>query len=260
MDHETIASELWIERYVAGRLPPAEAERFEEHFLDCRPCLDELEAARSLRRGLAAVAVEEGMRAAVAGAAGRSLLARLVRSRLAPWAVTAAALLLLVPAMGNRERGRELRGELERARGELRDRRAAEGAAAARGRAAERESERLAAELARAARPQANPLVLPLAAERSGEGEPARRLVLPASPAWVVLTLDLGPADAPPPYRAQLRRGGRAVIEVEGLKPTPAGQLSLLLRSTVLPPGDYTVEVTAAGGGRAGRFAFRVER
>ncbi len=52
MDHEYIASHEIVEHYVTGRLPEDEAERLEDHLLECRACQDEVETIRDLRRGL----------------------------------------------------------------------------------------------------------------------------------------------------------------------------------------------------------------
>src|SRR4051794_16643358 len=94
MDHAYIDDQQVAERYLLGQLPPAEAARFEEHSLACAECLDRLEAAEKLRLGLRAVAA----RGVVAEAVKLSLLARLVRSRLAPYGLLLLFLAVVLPS------------------------------------------------------------------------------------------------------------------------------------------------------------------
>ncbi|MEO1085859.1 MAG: zf-HC2 domain-containing protein, partial [Acidobacteriota bacterium] len=64
MDHPQIDTEHVIDRYLAGRLPPEEEARFEEHLFACTECLEQVEAGEALRRGLQTAAAEDGVRAA----------------------------------------------------------------------------------------------------------------------------------------------------------------------------------------------------
>jgi anti-sigma factor RsiW len=57
MEHSHIEEKSLIDRYVRGTMPLDERAAFEEHFLDCRQCLEELEVARSLRDALKQTAV-----------------------------------------------------------------------------------------------------------------------------------------------------------------------------------------------------------
>jgi tetratricopeptide (TPR) repeat protein len=43
MDCQRVAKEEIIERYLAGKLPEAEAEAFEQHYLGCQSCFEELQ-------------------------------------------------------------------------------------------------------------------------------------------------------------------------------------------------------------------------
>lgn len=58
MLHEQIETENLAERYVTGKLPADESERFEEHFVTCSQCQDSLEAAERLRDALRSVSPE----------------------------------------------------------------------------------------------------------------------------------------------------------------------------------------------------------
>ena len=66
MDHDYINEHGVVALYVAGRLSPEERAGFEEHFVDCRQCLKQIEVTGELRDGLRQVAKEDAARAGVA--------------------------------------------------------------------------------------------------------------------------------------------------------------------------------------------------
>lgn len=82
MDHAYIEEHGLVDRYLAGRLPAVERVRFEDHFVDCPRCLDELELARDFQASLAAGVAREvsrktaafGLLAWLARPAGRAVL------------------------------------------------------------------------------------------------------------------------------------------------------------------------------------------
>lgn len=59
MNHERIEREGIVDLYVLGRLAPAEAERFEEHYLSCPACLEQIELTERLRAVATRAAVVE---------------------------------------------------------------------------------------------------------------------------------------------------------------------------------------------------------
>jgi hypothetical protein len=272
MDHETIDREQIVERYLTGRLPAEQANAFEEHSLACDACLDRLEAAEGLRRGLATVAAEDLARVTAASGLA-ALLYRWSRSRVAPWLLVAAFLVTLLPGGYLAWRHDEMLADLESAR---RDSRAA---VAERDRRAV-EADVLAAELAeaRAARnapgvaappveparpdppasPQLNVPILSLGPERSAGGE-AAELVLPAN-GWAVLALEPARLDASP-YAVRLRDAtGDVAWEGNGLELDSLGTVTLTLPGSLLRPGKWVLELAGAGAGapQAGRFVFIV--
>ena len=87
MDHEQIAEQNVIERYLMGRLTPDEGELFEEHLLECQECRRKVEWEEDFQNSLHAVAAEEAVQAAVVRA---GLLAWLARHRAAGGMVVAA--------------------------------------------------------------------------------------------------------------------------------------------------------------------------
>jgi hypothetical protein len=62
MNHEHIERENVVDRYVFGRLSPAEAESFEEHYLSCPACLEQIELTERLRAVAKQAAVAEASR------------------------------------------------------------------------------------------------------------------------------------------------------------------------------------------------------
>src|SRR6185295_14428367 len=96
MDHTYIDEQHVVDRYVRGTLPAEEAARFEEHYLSCQDCLDQLDLAESMKRGFQRAAGQDAARVV----ASRQLafvawLARLGRSRQA----AVLAMTLLVAAL-----------------------------------------------------------------------------------------------------------------------------------------------------------------
>jgi hypothetical protein len=270
MDHALIEEQQIAERYLMGKLSPEEAAGFEEHYLHCQECLDRLELAESMERGFKRAAGQDTARlAATHQIAFLAWLSRLGRSR----QIAALAMIVLVVALlpgllglrEVRERERELAAtrsalEQERQRSTAGSRTEAEAGEKLRAelRATrteldrERQARASAAEQLDAARePQGNVPILFLNPER-GEGEPSQRLSLPKTPGWIVLALEVDPPHRPS-YRAVLQDArGKELWRGDGLKLNEMETLTLSLPSTLLAPGDFSVEVD----GR--RFRFRV--
>ena len=269
MNHSYIDDHQVAELYLQGKLSPEEAARFEEHSMSCPECLDRLETAEKLRLGLRAVAAREVATEAVK----LGLLARLVRSRLAPFAVAALFLAAVLPAGLLWRRAGRLEGELVQTRQQLREElnRPAPaptpdpetGSLRSQLEAERQEKERLAAELEKAGEPRINVPVVPLSPERSAPGaEPTTRISLSSSPELLVLLLELDATDFPR-YRATLTGGG-TVLPLSDLRPDAQGTLTLALPAAHLRPGDY--EVRVEGLPVQGRpapvagFSFRIVR
>lgn len=288
MNHADVEEQGVVDLYLRNRLSEEEAVRFEQHYLSCPACLDQLEAAEGLERGLRRAATQDAA-AAVRGAAVRQLaavawLARLGRSRQAALLVSGLLLLMLVPSLALRQAG-ELREELQQTRSAL----AAEQAAGRSREAAEtgqlraaletsrrdlarerQERERAAAELEAALdamnRPQVNLPLLFLERQRGGPGpSPDQELPglrLPRQPGWTVLSLTVDPPH-PPSYVVTLRGPGRREVwRGTGLRPDALDVLTLALPTGLLAPGDHVLTVEPApAAGRAQpavRFPFRV--
>jgi anti-sigma factor RsiW len=278
MRHPDIDEHQVIDRYVLGKLPPEEAELFEDHYLSCPQCLDQLALAESMQRGFKRAAGQDvAVLAATRQLALFAWLSRLGRSRQA--AVLAMALLVVAVAvlpgslalrrLGNVDR--EL-AETRRALGQERERTAAgsrtvaeieklraELDASRRDLTQEREARAEAAQqLAQAQVPQANVPILFLDAVRGGSNEePTQLLRRPPGGDRAVLALQVDPPLARS-YQVILRdAGGRELWRGKNLHPDERETLSLSVPGSLLEPGDYTLAVEGAGG-PAGRFTFRV--
>lgn len=268
-DAERIRSELGLDADHFDRILSRAKQRFKEILHRDHP---ELEAG--LRRGLTLVAAREAAGEIVVREGLRAWLSSPVATR-----VLIGVLLAAVATAGLLEvRTHRLRRALDSARIASPPRQTAPAAvletqllAARRAldderlRAADRldkehrQRDQLVAELERARRPQINTPLLPLERERRGE------LTLPASPVWVVLSLDLGGAASAPTYGATLVsvRGTRLWTST-GLTPNRFGALVISLPSTLLRPGDLQIQVEALPSKGppvpAARYTFRVTR
>ncbi len=271
MDHAYIESNGLVERYHRGLLPPDEEARFEEHFVGCPECTEQLELARGFQRGLKAMAAEDAARA-VMGAGLFAWLAR--RGRLARWGTALAVLAVaaLLPALwlvagGRSERRqqdarleaeRRSRQELERRLGESESRRSAE-------------RRDLQARIAQVKPPEpprglAGPLVntpvFLLAAVRSNDAKPPT-IDLSRTGDALALAVDLGEDLRFDTYRATITRaGGGKVFEKSGLKPNALEALMITFPSTFFAPGDYRLSVEGlkpdGSAAEVGGYAFRV--
>ena len=61
MDHDFIDRNQVVERYLQGRLGDEELEAFEEHYVTCGRCLEQLETTERLRKALGGVAAEDAV-------------------------------------------------------------------------------------------------------------------------------------------------------------------------------------------------------
>ena len=283
MKHLDIEENQVIDRYVLGSLSPDETAEFEEHYLSCQQCLDQLALAESMQRGFKRAAGQDVARiAATQQLAMVAWLSRLSRSRQA----AALLLALLVVAVVALPGGLALRrlGKVDRELAETRRALEQEKERSAAGSRSTEDVEKLRSELdanrrelaqeqqaraqasqqlAQAQAPQGNVPILFLDAVRSGgsSGEaPTHRLRRPPAGGWAVLALQLDPPLAPS-YQARLRDArGKEIWRGTGLRPNEMEALSLSLPGSLLEPGDYTLTVEAAGGpaASASRFSFRV--
>jgi hypothetical protein len=272
MDHDYIANNGLVERYHQGSLPPDEEARFEEHFLGCPECTEQVELARGFQRGLKAMVAEDVAQAAVMQAGLFAWLAR--RGRLAQWGLAAALLVLVVlgvlPVLRFRKESESLRQTVAalHERGNAQERNAED----LQKRLADSEALRreLESKLAQGQPPEApqgvaasvaNLSVALLTAVR-GPGEPATTIDLSKTGDLVALAVDPGADARFETYRVTLTRAGATVFQKSGLKPNALEAVMIAFPATFFTPGEYRLrlEGVKADGTAAeiGGYPFRV--
>lgn len=270
MDHATIEEQGWVERYVRGDLEPEQEAAFEEHFVACGRCQEELETERGLARGLARVAAEDATQAMAAS----GLLAWLARrGRLARLgAALAVVVLAALPAQWLASRNRQLELAAEALRAEVAGER--QGAEAVR-RELEESEQRRAAEraelegrLAQAQAPRsafiAQALEVPvvLLATVRGTSEPAAIDTARAARP-LALAVDVGAGAAFASYSLTVKDpADKVLLRRTGLRPNALEVLMLTFPGGFFQPGEYRVEVAGVEPGGAeqelGRYLLRV--
>lgn len=230
MDHSYIEAHHVVDRYLMNQLPSEEAEQFEEHYLSCQECLDQLELAEAWQRGHKRAVVEDATIATVQQA---GLLAWLLHRSPAARAGLVSALLLGIAAPIT-----FLALDLQRTRGQLDE----------------------------ALSPRVGTTLVALSATRSlptADAEPTHVVRLSQGSQWVVVSLQVG-AQGYDAYRVALLRDGTEIWSQDGVSTEARNDLNLTLHSDWLDAGDYLarVEATTASGELVpvARFPFRVVR
>ncbi len=223
MKHPEIDEEAVVDRYVAGKLSAAECERFEAHFLNCPACIQGIEDAERLQRGLSLAAAED----VVARQTILSVAWHAVRSRTGLAMAAAMLVMGLIPASFLWQRAGRLGADLDAARRALAEER----------------------------RPRLNTPILALVATRAGE-QPLQQISLRTEPEWIVLAVELGDT-ARPRYEVSLTAAdGTVITESPDLEPSFRGTVTVSLHSSLLPAGDYRLRV--ASDGQQLEFPLRV--
>ncbi len=283
MDHEYIEQHQIVDRYVLGKLSSEEVEHFEEHYLSCQACIDQVELAERFQAGVRRAASEDVVVLKAAQQLG--LMAWL--AGLGPWrraaavgAVLATLAILLLPSgvlyrklVRLQEQARtgtqmadsrvdSLHREIEEAQRQLSEQEQHSRQELAEARA---DHQQLAEDLARARQPQSNIAIFELQQQRSSIlGEPAYLVRLSAVPEWIVLSLQLEE-----PQRARyrvslLRHDGSLLWQGDELMPSHLDTLVLSLHSSILEAGDYLAQVaglsSADEAAPIATFSFRVIR
>ena len=275
MEHTYITEHSLIERYHQGRLPPEIEARFEEHFVDCAQCMDELEAARGFERGIKAMVAEDATRVAAAGwLAWWSRLGRLGQLGLLMAAVVIAAGLPSWWFRAETERLRVAANEALAASDSWRQQLEGErGQAAVLERQLEESESRWSLErtelearinealgaaergavrsVARLAEPLINTPVFILSALRSTGAEPAVTIELDGASEDLVLAVDIDDDARIESYRVTVNRAnGERLWRRDGLLPNALEVLMVTFPTRFFSAGDYRLEVaglTAAG-------------
>jgi hypothetical protein len=261
MEHDDVVGQDVVNRYLSGGLAPDERATFEEHFVDCPLCLDALESADDLQRGLKAVAAEDASRE------GSQPAQRLWTARgaiLAAAGIAAAVAIAVGTAdivRTRRELARvssiatDLTGQSDRAQSLIR---------ALSDRVQRLESAPRAGTTASAAGHSSAAVFALTTVRGGGAATPPNRVLLSGASDWIVLSLELDDSNVAGRYRATLRdaQQGERWRDDRLVESTP-GTLAIALRATLLDEGDYSLVVErqspqTAAWTAAGRYAFRV--
>jgi hypothetical protein len=266
MEHSYIEKHDIVGRYLSGRLSDEELIRFEEHFLNCQQCVDQVETTEDIRCGLRTAAAEEAWLSKVHSHAG--FLAWIVRLRRARRATfLTIAVLLIAPIAWLAWMWNSARRELieERQTSLAWQRSYEQNAQAARDLAKEMqtqerqisdERDRLAAQLKSEREALARP-PHPLNGAREGVtvvpvfslsmmrdispdlSEPIDEITLSPLSKSIILLLELEADPELQSYRAVLTADGRNIWRRDDLRPKSKDGLALSFNSNLFKPDTY---------------------
>lgn len=244
MKHNYIQDNQIADLYVMGKLPPTELEKFEEHFMHCVDCQNEIVLSAKLHQAMADTVSENAM-TLNEQASERKLAARMSRG--------------LTNVIGWRSGDRTAAGML--------DRRWSLTAIAAGVLLPVSALAMLALNQMRVnvLTPNANTPIFQLSAARSGsQAEPVTQFALPQKPGWLVFAMRL-PDGTYPRYRVALRdSAGERIWTDDNLVANIQDEIVLSLHASMLEPGDYLIQAEGITVDDAwkpvARFTFRVRR
>jgi hypothetical protein len=259
MEHHDAVEHDLASRYLSGTLAPDDRDEFEEHYLDCPECLDALESAEGLRRGLRTVAAKDRLNAGIQPVepAWRS------RGAIMAAAGVAAAVVIAVGGVDlirtRREVARlssvatDLTGQSDRAQSIINT-------------LSHRVDQLESAPRTGAAGQSSAPVFALTTVRGGGTPAPPNRVLLSGVADWIVLSLELDDPDVSGSFRATLRDGKRRERwRDDRLTASSSGMLGIALRAAVLDEGDFTLEVDRQPPGStawapASRYSFRVSK
>jgi hypothetical protein len=267
MNHDYIKESDLIDRYALGKLAADEAEEFEDHFIDCPECVEQLNITRSFIQNLKGLAIQETL---LSG----NVPAQTTRRRhfqlmpLRSWAVIVCCCVLLwgVFAFFAIRRLTQMEAELRQTKEDAsairqQYQRGLETAAESE-KQHQQDRQQLAQRLdeleqklktegatnqssVRGSRaPEVNFPIFALASLARGQGPDPVEIALPASSSRFALSIPVEDRKDFSAYRVKIldHRGG-TVLNRGGFKPDAYHTLSLSLDSNFLIPGTYDLRV-----------------
>jgi hypothetical protein len=284
MNHEYIKQFNLIDQYVLGKLATDEAEEFENHFIECPECVEQLNITRSFIHDLKGFAVQETLRSNTRPVTRWWHLQKLMPVR--SWAVIACCGVVVagVFAFLLVRRQARLKAELGQAREDAfavsqkyqqRLQTAAE---------SERQHQESQQQLAQrieeleqklkaedrssvggSAVPEVNFPIYALLAVARGQVSPAVEIAPPASSSRFALSIPVEDRREFSVYRVTIvDNRGTTVWKQSGFKPDAYHALSLSLNSKFLNPGDYDLRVEGLTQSNqwntVGSYPFRVAK
>ena len=287
MNHDYIKEFNLIDQYVLGKLAAHESEEFENHFIDCPECIEELNIARSFIQDLKGLAVQETLRSEVR----RAPVTRWWQLQLVPlrsWAVLACCCVLVagVLAFFAIRRLTQMEAELRQAKEDasaIRQQYQRELETAAE---SEKQHEQARQQLAQrldeleqklktegasnqtsvrgSDAPEVNFPIYALVTLRGQIPAPVE-IVLPASSSRFALSIPVEDRKNFSAYRVTISDArGVTVFDRGGFKPDAYHSLSLSLNSNFLTPGIYDLRVEGLTPpnlwSTVGSYRFRITR
>jgi hypothetical protein len=270
MNHDYIKEFNLIDQYVLGKLGADEAEKFEDHFIDCPECVEQLNITRNFIHDLKGLAVQETLFSDTqVSRTQRWRLQQLVPLR--SWPAIACACVIVVVGFGFfavRRLGR-LEAELRQAKADAaasnqKYQQESQTAAASEKRHNETNQElvrrldelekKLQTEGAankpeqylvrRSEAPEANFPIFALVSAVRGQVPAPVEIALPASSSRFALSIPVEERKDYSAYRVTiLNHRGLTVFNRGGFKPDAYDALSLSLNSNFLIPGTYDLRV-----------------
>lgn len=247
MDHRHIREDEVASLYVMGKLSAQERTAFEEHFVDCQECLDQIELMEGFSSALR-LAPEQGAGMAPVDDFPFRLPSQSMAFWRQPGLIALASLLLAACLLGGFFLSNMYhRGELARLQKTADDwqRRYADESqarAALAKKLANTEGKKptLMADL------QPAPLYFLTVTRGVDEGNsvPADRIVIPRTSPSVALSIEFEKDPALQSYRAQLRnKSGSIVWSADNIPPPTSTALAISLPTQLLTPGDYSLNL-----------------
>jgi hypothetical protein len=234
VDHQYIEEHNIVSLYSMGKLPTHDRRRFEEHFMDCTRCLDQIDLVDELRRGLKQVAAED---ATEAGArASRPAWLALLRGW--KWVATAAAASVLVTLP-------VLLSQIGRLRNQLESTKLASLGLERRLELQQHANVALQQQLQERQMPAGTAVFL-MSTMRGADSssEPENRITFSSSVPWVTLSIERDHEAEYRDYRATLSDAkGRTVWQQEHLAPAPPAAMGIILPSNLFHTGDYELKL-----------------
>ena len=286
MNHEYINQFNLIDQYVLGKLGADEAAEFENHFIDCPECVEQLQITRRFVEDLKELAIQETL---VSGNKAVPLPRRWELGQLVPrryWAAIACGCVVLVGvfAFFGVRRLNRLEAQLRQAREEAsainqQYQRGLETAAAS-----EKEHQETKQQLAQRLEelekklknggatnqsvrgPDAPDINFPIFALASvrGQAPAAVKIILSASNSRFALSIPVEDTRVFTTYRVTINdHQGKTAWQRDGFRPDAYHSLSLSLTSNFLLPGSYDLKVeglTSNQWSTVGNYPFRIVR
>jgi hypothetical protein len=244
VDHQYIEEHDIVSLYSIGKLPAGERREFEEHFIECPQCLDQMELLGNFRSGLKQVAEEDAAEARLRGSSPGwlTLLSGWQRVALA----AAACMLVALPVLFLSQLGR-LREELNRTQlASLDLQHHLEQQQRANGTLQQQLQER---------QTPAGAAIFQLNTVRSaaGSSEPENRITVSPAIPWVTLSLERDYEPEYRDYRATLADAkGVTIWRQEHLVPASRAAMGIVLPSNLFHAGYY--ELKLEGMTQDGRY------